>query len=38
MYPEYPVENWFAKWLRDTGNLSRTMDELYQHGLPKSGD
>jgi len=37
-HPEFSVENWFAKWLRNADNLSRTMDELYQHGLPKNGD
>jgi len=37
IYPDFPVENWFAKWLRDAGNLSRTMVVLYRNGLPKNG-
>jgi adenylate cyclase len=35
MHPEYPVEHWLAKWLRNADDLSMTMDQLYRHGLPK---
>ena len=38
MHPEYPVEYWLAKWLRNTDHLSTTIDQLYRHGLPKRQD
>jgi len=37
-HPEFPVEGWLAKWLRNTDHLSTTMEELYWQGLPKRQD
>jgi len=34
-HPEYPVEHWLAKWLRNEDDLSATIGRLYRHGLPK---
>jgi len=36
--PEYPVKHWLAKWLGNTDDLTRTMEALYQHGLPRNGE
>jgi hypothetical protein len=34
-YPEFPVHDWLAKWLRIPNDLSITMDSLYHLGLPR---
>jgi tetratricopeptide (TPR) repeat protein len=31
----FPVERWLARWHEDTEDLSRIMESLYRHGLPR---
>jgi adenylate cyclase len=34
-YPEFPVEDWLAKWVQSSDDLSRRMENLYRLGLPQ---
>ena len=34
-YPEFPVKNWLAKWVKGSDDLSRRMENLYRLGLPQ---
>jgi hypothetical protein len=34
-YPEFPIENWLAKWVQSSDDLSRRMENLYPLGLPQ---
>lgn len=34
-YPEFPVKNWLAKWVKSSDDLSRRMENLYRLGLPQ---
>ncbi len=34
-YPGFPVAHWLARWQEDTEEVSRVMENLYRHGLPR---
>lgn len=33
--PGFPVERWLGRWMEDTDELARIMENLYRHGLPR---
>ena len=35
-YPEFPIEAWLDTWLKESGNQSRIMENLYRIGLPQN--
>jgi adenylate cyclase len=34
-YPNFPVKNWLAKWLKSSDDRARIMENLYRLGLPQ---
>lgn len=34
-YPNFPVENWLARWVQSSDDLSRRMGNLHRLGLPQ---